>query len=225
MASELKVLKLPFHRDGATLSLFYKKVSELELEAYNLPMAPSQEELKSYVEEIFGLFGHVEEVELEGDVKATIKYFKATSIERALEGKFKHQRDVPTAYTGEYGTEYFEEQHAKKHPSIESLEAVSSKHIAEFEAAEARARATTGSRHIARTTEAQTQEIIRKYQEKVKAMQSNDFYSFQQKDRPNLLTGLLAPVQEKEPRHLKKKPKAKKLRQMQANQAAQAAKQ
>jgi hypothetical protein len=201
--NDWKTLLLPIPDSQISHTLFYRASSALELDVFNLPLASNSESLIQLLTEIFSLFGMVESVKL---VKkyATIKFESEKGIERALTGRKKHSRDFPIPIAGNFGIDHFVAKYQEVHPPIETLERLSSEFIHEFEEKEKQ----KNTKHVMKMTEAEQQEIMRKYQEKVKKMQSTDFYAFQQKDRPNLVTELLSndgPA----PRHLKKKPKLK----------------
>jgi hypothetical protein len=200
-----KTLSLPMPNSSVTHTLFYKVSSALEVDVFNLPLSSSPESQQQKLCEIFAVFGRVESVTLlQNSQSATVKFESTKGIQRASEGRRKHARDLPLAVAGTFGIEHFIEKYNEVHPPIETLERTSSEFIRAFEEKEQKDR----TKRVVRMTEAEQQELLRKFDEKVKKMQSTDFYAFQQKDRPNLVTELLAndgPA----PRHLKKKPKVK----------------
>jgi hypothetical protein len=199
---EWKTLDLPLPNTSVSHTLFYKASSALEVEVFNLPLAETPEDQIGLLTNVFSLFGHVDSVTV--SKHATVKFESTKGIERAMAGRRKHSRDLPLAVAGTFGIEYFIAKYQKVHPPMDVLERVSSEYIREFEAKEKERR----GKHVVQMTEAETHEVMRKYHEKVKKMQSTDFYAFQQKDRPSLVSELLSD-EGPAPRHLKKKPKPK----------------
>jgi hypothetical protein len=208
MAERWSTLSLPFPESQVTHRLFYRQSSALEIDVFNLPLASSDDDLESHLRTIFSMFGHVDSVSLTSTSAATVKFDTPKGVQRAVNGRRKHAREVPGAFAGSFGIEYFLAKYREVHPPSEVLERVSSEYIRQFEAKEQEMRRQPGARHVVKVSEAEKQEVIRKHQERVKKMQATDFYLFQQKDRPNLVTELLSndgPA----PRHLKKRPKLK----------------
>jgi hypothetical protein len=206
MAQPWSTLRLPFPESQVAHTLFYRRASALEIEVFNLPLASSDDELRSHLHDIFSMFGHLDSVSLTSTSKATVKFDTTKGVQRAVEGRRKHARELPHACAGSFGIEHFIAKYREVHPPSDVLERVSSDYIRQFEAKEHEMRQQAGTRQVVRVSEAEKQEIIRKHQERVKKMQATDFYLFQQKDRPNLVTELLSndgPA----PRHMKKKPK------------------
>jgi hypothetical protein len=203
--SDFQTLQLPLPGSAVTHTLFYRASSALEVDAFNLPLAASAEDAMRHLTDIFGLFGRVAGVALAKDGRrATVTFESRAGAERALAGRRKHGRDPPLAVAGAFGLARLIAKHRERRPPLEALERVSSEFIREFEAGERQA----AGRRTVRMTQAEEHEVMRRYHEKVKRMQSADFYSFQQRDRPSLVTELLgddAPA----PRHLKKRPKQK----------------
>ena len=205
---EWKTISLPFADSDVTHTVYYKPISALEVEVFNLPLAATETDVQDLIKEVFSLFGHLDEVIVKHK-KAVVKFESEKGLTRALEQRKKHSRIIPKASCGVFGIESFIAKYNQRHPSLATLERVSNEFIEQFEKKEAELKESSGGRHVARMTEAEMNAIMQKYQQKVKAMQSKDFYSFQQKDRPNLAKELLSdegPV----PRHMKKKPKVKK---------------
>ncbi|OHT00963.1 hypothetical protein TRFO_32177 [Tritrichomonas foetus] len=213
----LKSFELPYPASNATHTIFYKMESALEIKIYNLPLAATNDDLKDQLTDVFSLFGHIEEVSIGKDI-ALIKFQTEKGLQRAISQKKKHSRDIPEAVKGQFGVERYINKYRQIHPPLETLERVSSEYIAQFEEKEREAQMATGTRKVVKLTEAEQREMIEKYQQKAKQMQSPDFYGFQQNNKPNLATELLS--NEITPRHLKKMPKEKK--KPQTNQESQA---
>lgn len=208
MGEAWKVLKLPYRDSNVQHSVFYKKHSALELEAYNFPLTDTNDKIQNILEEAFALFGKIDTITIEGN-QAIIKYQNEKSLDRALLEKFKHNdAQPPEVGIGEFGVEYFKQKYMKSRPDVADLEKSAYEQIQAIDKRDAEARANAGTKKIARQTEAETQAIIRKYQETAAKMQTSDFYAFQQKNKPNLYTSLLG-EEVKQPRHLKKQPKKK----------------
>ena len=207
--SEIQEIRLKYPESESTHSLFYKKISDLEISVFNPPLTDSQDSLKQIIEQTFLVFGYIDSVSISGS-SIQVKFSDEKGMMRALLKKQKTNRSLPPAYSGVFGVDYYKNLFKDKRPSIDVLERISTTYIKSFEDNEKAMREASGSsRHVVKMTEAEKQEIIRKYQEKTKQMMSSDFYGFQQKDRPSLATALLAPVKP-EPRHLKKQPKKNK---------------
>ena len=200
-------LELPYPNSNATHTLFYKMDSALEVKVFNLPLTATNEDLKNHLADIFALFGHVEEVLIGKDV-AIVKFQTEKGLQRAIAQKKKHSRDTPDAVKGQFGAERYLNRYIEVHPPLETLERVSSEYIAQFEENEREAQKLSGGRRGVRLTEAEQREIIEKYQQKAKNMQSDNFYNFQLRNKPNLATEMIS--NEITPRHLKKMPKNKK---------------
>ena len=182
--------------------------SALEIAVFNLPLATNKENLTNLLESIFSLFGHIDEITFPNSESAIIKFQSQKGLERAVNQKKKHSREIPYAQSGVFGLERYIGKYHDLHPDVEVLERVSREYIEQFEKQEEENRKFTKSRHVLRLTEAEKNDMKNKYLQKVKRMQSNDFYSFQIRGKLNLATGLLSndgPA----PRHLKKKPKEK----------------
>ncbi|KAK8884343.1 hypothetical protein M9Y10_043452 [Tritrichomonas musculus] len=209
---DLKTLELPYTNSKATHTLFYEAESALEIKVYNLPLADANENLKDHLSDIFSIFGHIEEVSVGKDV-AIVKFQTEKGLQRALSQKKKHHLDsdensLPEATKGQFGIQRYLDKYAQLHPPIEDLKKLSYDYIKEFEEKEKEMQRASGGRKTVRMTEAEQREILDKYNQKAKAMQSTDFYAFQQRGRPSLATELLS--NEVVPRHLKKIPKDKK---------------
>lgn len=213
MDGSWETLDLPFPNSSATHTLFYKMISALEVEVYNVPLADNSANLKNKMKEIFSLFGHVDEVTLDAEKDTVVVKFETQKgIERAMIQKRKHAYATPDAFAGEFGLDRYINKYRTLHPDIETLERVSSEIIAQFEEIEKQNKMVSG-RKVVRMTEAEKKEYMNRYQEKAKKMQSGDFYAFQQRDRPNLATALL--TNEVKALHMKKKPKKKHQQQQQ----------
>lgn len=207
MSGAWKTIELPFPNSDVKHAVFYKAVSALEVEVYNLPLA-GDTDMITLLTEVFTLFGDVDEVQVAKD-KAIVKFETAHGCDRAKEGRAKHSRAVPYAFKGEYGINKFVAKFNELHPPLETLERVSNEQIELFEQREAEIRERSGGRKVIRLTEAEKRKYVLEYQQKVQKMKSSDFYNFQQKDRPNLITEMLTddgPA----PRHMKKAPKVRK---------------
>ena len=205
--SEWKVVPLAFPDSNVTHSLIYRQSSALEIEVFNLPLTSSDDETSALVKDVFSVFGHIDEVLVKGN-HAVVKFESENGHQRAMAQKRKHQRILPNPFRGEFGIESFIAKYNEVHPDMETLERVSSEFIEQFEKKEQETRELSG-KHVFRMTEAEKHELMQKYQKKMRDMQSNDFYTFQQKDRPNLAKELLTD-EGPAPRHMKKKPKVKK---------------
>lgn len=209
MNSEWLTIQLPYSNSISTHTIFYRTESALELQVFNLPLATNKDSITNIIESTFSIFGHVEEVTFPSDVSAIIKFQSEKGLQRAIQQKKKHSRELPNATSGVFGLDRYISKYEQAHPDTDVLERVSNEYIAQFEKKEREIGKTTNRNRVTRLTEAEKNEIIAKYQQKAKKMQSNDFYEFQQRNRLNLANGLLSndgPA----PRHLKKKPKEKK---------------
>lgn len=208
MSGAWKIIKLQYPDSESTHSIFYQKHSALELEAYNFPLTDNTDQIIKIFEETFSLYGKLDSVTIDGS-QAIIKFQNEKSLDRALLEKFKHHdAELPPAYSGDFGVEYFKKKYMQQRPEVADLEKSAYEQIKAIDKRDNEARANAGTKHIARHTEAETQAILEKYQKTIQKMQSTDFYEFQQKNKPNLYTALLG-EEVKQPRHLKKQPKKK----------------
>lgn len=211
MEEQFLTLQLPYPDSKATHTIFYKMESALEIRVYNLPLVDNKEDLINHLSDIFSIFGHVEEVLIGKDV-AIVKFQTEKGLQRAISMKKKHQsqegNSIPLAVKGQFGVQRYINQYKETHPPIENLKRVSYEYIASFEEKEKEIQAASSGHKVVRMTEAEQKEIMDKYQQKAKRMQSSDFYAFQQRNKPSLATELLS--NEVKPRHLKKMPKEKK---------------
>ena len=208
MSTEWKTLQVPYPESKASHSIFYRIESALEIVVFNLPLATNKENLTTLLESIFSLFGHIDDITFPNSESAVIKFQSHKGLERAINQKKKHSREIPYARSGVFGLERYVRKYHELHPDVEVLERVSREYIEQFEKREEENRKVTKGRKVMRLTEAEKNEMMNKYRQKVKRMQSNDFYSFQMRGKLNLATGLISndgPA----PRHLKKKPKEK----------------
>jgi hypothetical protein len=119
-----------------TPCLFYQQTSALEIDAFNLPLASSDDDLESHLRMIFSMFGHVDSVSLTSTSVATVKFDTPKGAQRAVNGRRKHAWEVPRAFAGSFGIEYFLTKYCQLHPPSDVLERVSSEYIHQFEANE-----------------------------------------------------------------------------------------
>lgn len=204
-------LELPYPDSKVTHTIFYKLESALEIRVFNLPLTDTAENLNLHLSDIFSIFGHVEEVSVSKDSRiAIVKFQSEKGLQRAISMKKKHQ-SIPSAVRGQFGVQRYLDRYMLYHPPIETLKKTAYDYIAEFEEKEKEMQQASAGRKVVRMTEAEQREIMDKYQQKAKRMQSSDFYAFQQKGRPTLASELLS--NEIKPRHLKKIPKEKKKQQ------------
>jgi hypothetical protein len=208
MAQCWRTLSLPFPGSPVTQTLFYRQLSALEIEVFNLPLASSDDDLQSRLHQIFSMFGYLDSVSLTSTSKATIEFQSKKGVRRAVKGRRTHVQLLPHATAGSFGIDYFIARYREVHPPNRVLVRVSSDYIRQFEAKEREMARLAGPRPFVRVTEVEKQEIIQKDEARIKKMCATDFYLFQQKDRPNLLTMLLS-NDRPAPKHLKKKPKPK----------------
>lgn len=209
MSSEWKTIQLPYANSIATHTVFYRMESALELQVFNLPLATNRDTITSILESAFSLFGHVDEVAFPSATSASVRFQSEKGLQRALSQQRKHSREAPHAAAGTFGLERYVAKYAQVHPDADVLERVSNEYIAQFEKQEREMNRGVNRKHVTRLTEAEKSEMLSKYQQKAKRMQSSDFYEFQQRNRLSLANGLLSndgPA----PRHLKKQPKVRK---------------
>lgn len=212
MNDEFLTLELPYPESNTTHTIFYKMESALEIRVYNLPLTDTNETLETHLSDIFSIFGHVESVSIQKNT-AEVKFQTEKGLQRAIAQKAKHHQEVegfslPFAVKGDFGLQRYIAKYKERNPTVDALKNISYEYIKEFEEKEREMQKSSSGHKVVKMTEAEQREIIEKYQQKAKKMQSPDFYGFQQKGRPNLATELLS--NEVVPRHLKKIPKDKK---------------
>ena len=205
-----QTLELPYPDSDATHTLFYRQVSENEVEVFNMPLHRDEESLKELLTSVYQCFGSVDSVAIDGD-KATVQFESEKGMKRAMNKQKKHTSPpLPSAVAGDFGLDAMIKDYEERHPDVDVLERISNEFIEAFEAREREMKEnqTVPARMVTKMTTAEMNEAMRRYREKVKKMQSTNFYAFQTKNVPNLVTSMLT-EQEKEPRHLKKQPKKK----------------
>lgn len=205
MSKFIKSIKIPFLNSKNHHTLFYKKNDENSIKIFNLPICPDSDSTISLIKNSFKNFGGINDnddcVQITDNYTAILKFKNQKSLNRALNQEFKYNNAKPFVSTGECGAAYFKRKYVDSHPSIEELKRVSDEQIRKYEE---KAKNT----NYVEFTEAEIQKLLDKQQKRLEKMISNDFYQFQQSSV--MAKAFLTDKIEKEPRHLKKKPKNKK---------------